>query len=137
MKKNILLIYGGGGTEHEVSQVSANFLRSQIDEHKYNIVDIEIKHDGSWKKDLDKVEINFDGELLINGTIAFKIDLVIPCLHGFPGETGDLQSFLEMIKVPYIGSNSESSKLCFNKISTKVCFLFFLLGLGGGVLRRT
>lgn len=120
MKKNLLLIYGGGGTEHEVSMVSSGFLKSQIDEDLYNIVEIEITHAGVWKHYSDTVEINFNGELVVNGKVAFKVDIVVPCLHGFPGETGDLQSFLEMNGIPYIGCNSETSKLCFNKISTKL-----------------
>ena len=36
MKKNILLIYGGGGTEHEISEVSANFLETQLDSNIFN-----------------------------------------------------------------------------------------------------
>lgn len=120
MKKNLLLIYGGGGAEHEVSIVSAQYLKSQIDEDKYNVIEVEITHEGVWKHDSDNIEINFHGELLVNGQITFKVDLVVPCLHGFPGETGDLQSFLEMNHIAYIGCNSETSKLCFNKISTKL-----------------
>lgn len=120
MKKNLLLIFGGGATEHEVSIVSAQFLKSQIDEDKFNIVEVEITHDGSWKHFSDIVEINSNGDLVQNGKPLFKVDIVLPCLHGFPGETGDLQSFLEMRNIPYIGCNSETSKLCFNKISTKL-----------------
>lgn len=120
MKKNLLLIYGGGGTEHEVSVVSSQYLKSQIDEDIYNIVEVEITHEGIWKHFSDTVELNFNGELVVNGKAAFKIDIVIPCLHGFPGESGDLQSFLEMMNIAYIGCNSETSKLCFNKISTKL-----------------
>jgi D-alanine-D-alanine ligase len=120
MKKNLLLIYGGGSTEHEVSIISAQYLKSQIDDKKYNIVEVEITHDGTWKHYSDTVEINFQKELVVNGKPLFEVDIVIPCLHGFPGETGDLQSFLEMIGIAYIGCNSETSKLCFNKISTKL-----------------
>lgn len=120
MKKNLLLIYGGGSTEHEVSIISAQYLKSQIDDKKYNIVEVEITHDGTWKHYSDTVEINFQKELVVNGKPLFELDIVIPCLHGFPGETGDLQSFLEMIGIAYIGCNSETSKLCFNKISTKL-----------------
>lgn len=120
MKKNLLLIYGGGSTEHEVSIISAQYLKSQIDDKKYNIVEVEITHDGTWKHYSDTVEINFQKELVVNGKPLFEVDIVIPCLHGFPGETGDLQSFLEMIGMAYIGCNSETSKLCFNKVSTKL-----------------
>jgi D-alanine-D-alanine ligase len=44
----------------------------------------------------------------------------VPCIHGFPGETGDIQSMLELIGLPYLGCGSEGSKLCFNKVSTKL-----------------
>jgi D-alanine-D-alanine ligase len=46
--------------------------------------------------------------------------VAIPCIHGYPGETGDIQSYFEMIGLAYIGCNSETSKMCFNKITTKL-----------------
>jgi D-alanine-D-alanine ligase len=50
------------------------------------------------------------------------MDYVIPCVHGFPGETGDLQSLLDLAGLPYLGCGSEASKNCFNKITTKLWF---------------
>ncbi len=47
---------------------------------------------------------------------------MIPCVHGYPGETGDLQSFLDMAKLPYFGCGAEASTNCFNKITTKLWF---------------
>jgi D-alanine-D-alanine ligase len=120
MKKNILLIFGGGGPEHEVSLVSKRYLASQIDTKLYNVFEVEITHAGKWRYQSEEVELNFSGELRSQQEIIASIDLVIPCLHGQPGETGDLQSYLEMIKLPYLGCNSETSKICFNKISTKL-----------------
>ena len=40
-------------------------------------------------------------------------------MHGVGGEDGLVQSYLDKINVKYIGSNSESSKLSFNKVATK------------------
>lgn len=120
MKKNILLIYGGGGTEHEISEVSARFLKTQVDSNVFNVYEVEIKHDSSWSFEGKEVWLDFNSCLFIDQQKECTIDLVIPCLHGFPGETGDLQSYLEMIKVPFIGCGSETSKICFNKASTKL-----------------
>lgn len=120
MKKNLLLIYGGGSTEHEISLVSAKYLRSQISEEAYNIFEIEIDKNSKWVHKEKKVTLDFDKNLILSDELKVKIDLAVPCIHGFPGETGDLQSFFEMIDLPYFGCNSESSKICFNKILTKL-----------------
>lgn len=120
MKKNLLLICGGAGTEHDISIISAKYLRSQIDQDVYNIIDIEINKDFEWVHYNEKILIDFSGQLVLRDDSKVQIDAVIPCIHGYPGETGDLQSFFEMIKVPYFGCNSETSKICFNKILTKL-----------------
>ena len=60
-----------------------------------------------------------DRQLHFDNT-AQPVDFVVPCIHGFPGETGDIQSMLELIGLPYLGCGSEGSKLCFNKVSTKL-----------------
>lgn len=122
MKKNILLVKGGGGTEHDISLVSSKYLKSNIDTSLYNVIDILIDKDFTWRdENLNIVELNFNKEL-IGPNFKIKIDAAIPCIHGYPGETGDIQSYFEMIKLPYIGCGSEASKLAFNKISTKLWF---------------
>lgn len=120
MKKNLLLIYGGGSTEHDVSIVSAEYLRTKINKEIYTIIDIEINKDFEWINEGKKLSLNFNGDLILADKSHLKIDIVVPCIHGYPGETGDLQSYLEMIGMPYFGCSSESSKICFNKIITKL-----------------
>ena len=118
---NILLICGGDGSEHSVSLVSANYLMKQMSMlPKVNVTQVII-HNNFWETNNNhKCYLSNESILFIEGFDSVKIDYVIPCIHGFPGETGDLQSYLEMIHVPYLGCNSESSKLCYNKISTKL-----------------
>ncbi len=123
MKKNILLVYGGGGTEHEVSIVSSKYVASQIDSQLYNVFPILIDKNGHWFLEDKKIEVsvNFNKELRdLNNNLIAKLDMAIPCLHGYPGETGELIGFFEMIKLPFLGCESESSKICFNKITTKL-----------------
>jgi len=120
MKKNLLLIYGGGGTEHDISIVSSKYLIESINKEDFNIVEVEIAKDASWVYKEQKVQLDFNKDLVINAQKKISIDFVVPCVHGFPGETGDLQSYFELIKLPYLGCNSESSKICFNKALTKL-----------------
>ena len=42
-------------------------------------------------------------------------DLVFPVLHGQGGEDGSLQAWLEEHHIRYVGADSTSSKLCFDK----------------------
>jgi len=49
-------------------------------------------------------------------------DIVIPMLHGKFGEDGHIQKIIEDIGIPFVGSGSVSSQLCFNKVSTKKIF---------------
>lgn len=111
MKKNVLLLCGGGSTEHEVSLVSVKHIRECLcNIPNINLTTIEITKSGDW---LDENGNKFILE-------AKKFDFAIPCIHGYPGETGDIQSYFEIIGLPYLGCNSETSKMCFNKITTKL-----------------
>ena len=120
MKKNIILVYGGGSTEHEVSAITAQYIASHIDQDKYHLVQIEISKAFEWLHQGEGLQLDFQGHLNFKDGRKLKVDALIPCLHGYPGETGDLQAYLEMIKVPYLGANAESSRICFNKIITKL-----------------
>ena len=52
-----------------------------------------------------------------------KFDAAFICLHGKNGEDGKIQSFLELIKVPYTGSNPQASMLSMNKVLSKLVWL--------------
>ena len=110
-QKNVLLLCGGGSTEHDVSLVSVKHIRECLSQiPNVNLTTVEITKSGDW---LDESGQKFTLE-------AKKFDVAIPCIHGYPGETGDIQSYFEMIGLAYIGCNSETSKMCFNKITTKL-----------------
>ncbi len=117
--KNILLIKGGGSTEHEISLISAQYIKDQINSNEFHVVDVEIDKNFTWRHQGEICQLNFDRTLQTTHK-KIKIDIAIPCIHGFPGETGDIQSFFELIKLPYLGCNPETNTLCFNKLATKV-----------------
>lgn len=111
MKKNVLLLCGGGSTEHDVSLVSVKHIKDCLSSlPDVALTTVEITKSGEWVDD--------QGKKFILDPKAFH--LAIPCIHGYPGETGDIQSYFEMIGLPYLGCNSETSKMCFNKITTKL-----------------
>lgn len=120
--KHVLLLMGGGGTEHEVSLRSAKYLEESLQGLSgLSYSSVEIGKDRQWRtSDGKNCELNFQRELSIQGGGRQKIDAAIPCLHGYPGETGDIQSFFDLIKLPYVGCGAEASKICFNKVSTKL-----------------
>ena len=47
-KKNILVVFGGRSSEHEVSCISATTVISHINEEKYNIHIVGITKEGRW-----------------------------------------------------------------------------------------
>lgn len=124
-KKNILLLCGGGSSEHEVSLRSVKHYQDCMSQIAgINTIKIEIDKLGQWVDESGKRYL-LDGKQYLrafeqDGDPGIKIDVAIPCIHGYPGETGDLQSYFEMIKLPYFGCNSETSKMCFNKVTTKL-----------------
>jgi D-alanine-D-alanine ligase len=127
MRKNILLLFGGGGTEHEISTISSKYIEKTIDEIGiYNIIKVEIGKDKVFRRvdsndtTIELVELNSKRQLV--GKQILDIHFVIPCIHGPPGETGEIQNYLELISMPYLGCTPESSMICFNKVSSKLWF---------------
>lgn len=117
--KNIVLVYGGEGSEHEISKISASYIQEQIDSSKFNLQVFELDKNFNFIQDSKSFTLTPNKTLAHKGETV-EIDYVIPCLHGYPGETGDIQSILSAYQIPYLGCDSESSKICFNKFLTKL-----------------
>lgn len=49
-------------------------------------------------------------------------DVVFPVLHGPPGEDGTFQGYLEILGLPYVGSNVSSSAVAMDKVIAKQVF---------------
>jgi len=135
--KNILLVYGGGGTEHAISKVSSKYIEETLKSLKnYRVLYVEMMADGNFILNLESETFQLQLHRPFNtkkccahiidskGALYEKVelDLAIPCIHGPPGETGDIQSLFEFFSLPYIGCGPEASKICFNKVSSKLWF---------------
>jgi D-alanine-D-alanine ligase len=120
MKKNIAIVVGGDSGEYEVSINSGKQLFGQIDKALYHPVLVHIKGI-DWKASIDGQEIQIDKNdftVQVNGR-KLKFDCALIGIHGTPGEDGRLQSYFEMMKVPYTTCGVLSSSLTFNKYACK------------------
>ncbi|MGR5252919.1 D-alanine--D-alanine ligase [Vibrio astriarenae] len=122
-QKTILLLCGGDSSEHEVSLVSAGYLKSQLAQAgRYKICTVEIK-DGVWLNEAgDVVYLDTANKSLVGENQCWDVDYVVPCIHGYPGETGDIQSLLSMANIPFLGCGAEASTNSFNKITSKLWY---------------
>ncbi|EJC6928521.1 D-alanine--D-alanine ligase [Vibrio parahaemolyticus] len=123
MIKNILLLCGGGSSEHEISLLSANFVEQQLNLiQNVKVTRVEIKNEG-WVTDQGElVYLDLNTKQLCSNESNQTIDFIVPCIHGFPGETGDIQSLFEIASIPYLGCGPEASSNSFNKITSKLWY---------------
>lgn len=119
---NTLLICGGGGSEHEVSLRTADFIQQRLAEvPDIALTRVEMDANGRLTGSGGEVfQLRQDRQLYGEGSRAQPVHYVIPSIHGYPGETGDLQSQLDLFGIPYYGCSPEASKICFNKVTTKL-----------------
>ncbi len=119
----ILLLCGGGSTEHEVSLISANFLQQQLElTPEFSVVRVTMEKDGWYTNEGKLVYLDTNSGTLNSEQESIKLDFVVPCIHGYPGETGDIQSMLELPGIPYLGCGPEASTNSFNKITSKLWY---------------
>ena len=143
MKLKVGVIFGGKSVEHEVSIISAIQVMDNIDTDKYDIVPIYISKELEWYtggclryidtfKDFDLLKryskrvnlINKNGRYILqtSGLIKREIDelhLAFTVMHGANAEDGSIQGYLNIVGIPYVGSNIYSSVMAQDKVFMK------------------
>jgi D-alanine-D-alanine ligase len=117
MKKKIALVTGGFTGESVVSFKSADFVESQLDKNKYDVFKIVILRDSWGYLDANSVEHPVDKNdfsIFINNK-KINFDVAFIMLHGSPGEDGKLQSYFDLIGLPYTSCDALTSSLTMNK----------------------
>ena len=147
MKLNVGVIFGGRSVEHEVSILTAIQVMTHIDLNKYDVTPIYITKDQEWYtggclkfietfKEPDLIRryatkvhlVNKDGRYILqaNGFIKREVSelhLAFPVVHGANVEDGSIQGYLNLIGIPYVGSNIYSSVLAQDKVFMKQVML--------------
>lgn len=100
----IAVLYGGVSGEREVSLSTGKGVVNALQ-----------------KKHHEVIEIDFNPNRL-DELIDLDVDLVFIGLHGKYGEDGRIQGFLDMLGIPYVGSNVLASALAMDKAKAKQIF---------------
>lgn len=110
--KKILVLYGSASYEHDVSLLSMNTIKENIDYSIYDVTFCYIDKDNNWYHD----------KFIIDDIISYikSFDVVFPIIHGNYGEDGKLEGMLDFLNVKYVGSKTEASVISFDKDITKI-----------------
>ena len=108
-EKHIGILCGGWSDERLISLDSGKSAHKSLIDNNLN----------SFLFDFKDNDIN----MLSNFIESNSIDIVLNLIHGSGGEDGIVQNYLDRLSVKYVGSNSEASKLSFNKVCTKEVWL--------------
>ena len=130
MKIKVGVLYGGKTTEHEVSIITAVQAMGFLNKDKYEVIPMYLTKENEMYTGAPLMEMdvykdynllktycknvvcyNKNGVLVLqNKKGIFKrtikeVDIVIPCVHGYNMEDGNIQGLLETYGVPYTGSD--------------------------------
>ena len=117
MKRNIAVLMGGFSSEKDISIKSGNVIYDNIDRESYVPYKVIISKEKWIYVDDNNVECTVskdDFSIEIN-EVKIKFDIAFIVIHGSPGEDGLLQSYFELLGVPFTGSDSYTSSITFNK----------------------
>lgn len=141
--KNLVVIFGGKSTEHDISILSAMQVMENLDKTKYNILPVYISKNGKWffgdslhkletfkslnLKKYKKVSILPNSNYLYVNKLGFykkfiQIDCAMLVLHGMNGEDGSIQGLLELSNIPYTSCGVMASSIGMSKYMQKLVF---------------
>lgn len=130
MKIKVGVLYGGKTTEHEVSIITAVQAMGYLNTEKYDVIPLYLTKEnemytGNALKEMDIYKepellkrfctnvtmYNKNGAIVLQSKkgifkrIVAEVDIVIPAVHGYGMEDGNIQGMLDVIGVPYTGSD--------------------------------
>lgn len=116
---NVAVVMGGYSDESVISLRSGQLILNHIDKTKYKAFEVHILLNDWYclidgvKYPINKADFTFTKD---NQTTTF--DVIVNTIHGTPGEDGHMQSYWELVDLPYSGCNFYQSALTFNKRDT-------------------
>lgn len=100
------VLYGGTSAEREVSLSSGKGVIEALKSKGHDVIGIDF----------------IPSKEMMNQIIDFNVDVVFIALHGRLGEDGRIQALLDLLQIPYVGSNVMSSALAMDKARSKKMF---------------
>jgi D-alanine-D-alanine ligase len=131
-KRQVLMLFGGESSEHEVSLASAGNVYTAIDKERFNVVLGYVDIQGRWwlaDEITGKLQPNETDEILpllgrrsfrtVSGSRTVIPDVILPILHGKNGEDGSVQALGQLLHIPVVGCDMTASAICMDKVVTK------------------
>jgi D-alanine-D-alanine ligase len=123
----LLVLFGGESSEHEVSMLSVRNVYEALDRQKYQVHLAYLTSDGRWLsvRSVDDVDgdvlmpVLGQGKFRTIGGTELSIDVILPILHGKNGEDGSVQGLAQLLHIPIVGCDMTSSGICMDKLATK------------------
>ncbi|MAU58656.1 MAG: D-alanine--D-alanine ligase [Flavobacteriaceae bacterium] len=118
MKKSVIgILCGGFSSEKEISFKSGLNVLNNLSEKLWASYLIKFNNNKWYVEDKEEKKYTFFiNDFSFNkNDLKIKFDVIFNAIHGPPGENGQIISFIELINIPYTGSNSYSSALTYNK----------------------
>lgn len=97
----VALVYGGAGSEREVSLKTGAAFREALLELGVTVLELDFSRDAVT-------------------TLAQELpDVALIAMHGWMGEGGPIQGLLECLDIPYTGSGLAASTIAIDKLASK------------------
>lgn len=115
-KKSIAIVTGGFSSEYEIAIKGADFYTTIIHKNKYETTKVIITkkewyaEEGDNRYEIDKNDFSY-----IKNENKYNFDFAIIIIHGTPGENGILQSYFDLVSIPYSTGGVASSVISFDK----------------------
>lgn len=116
---NVAVVMGGYSDESVISLRSGQLILNNLDQSKYQIFEVHVLLE-EWYCLVDGVKypINKGDFSFTKDNQTTKFDVISNTIHGTPGEDGHMQSYWELLGIPYTGCGFYQSALTFNKRDT-------------------
>lgn len=134
----IAVVSGGDSSEYEISIKSGKETANWLREAGNTVVEIELSKK-AWTAHWEGMECPMDKNdfsFICHGT-KYRIDYAYIMIHGTPGENGVLQSYFDLIGLPYSSSSAFVSALTFNKEASKAYLQGADIPMAKGILINT
>lgn len=131
-RTDVLLLFGGESSEHDVSLASARNVYAAIDDTKYAVELGYIDRAGKWwlLEELGE-SVNPHGApqlipvlgsgsfVTLPATKVIKPRVILPILHGANGEDGAIAALGALMHIPVVGCDMTAGALAMDKLLTK------------------
>ena len=129
----IVVLLGGNSEERDVSLASGAQVANGLRENGHDVVSLDPAHglvglpeeeellSGSLPRtpSLESQNVSPSMKLSEHLDTLNEADIVFPVLHGGVGENGTIQALLDLLGVPYVGSDLLGCAIAMNKDVTK------------------